>query len=278
VQRRRHQRDGYDLPTLTVEATRAQASLKSPQQMWLPNARSRSVRRCCLAWSRRGVGEQQLTELVEKAVPARFAETGRGEPSPAVLEQVSHELQSITGSDLADLLLFAHDVGRFCSERGIPLAELGQSELCPLDHGLDGHMFCHEGRDDLPDLDLEVSSLHEAAVSAFVQHGGTLNAQSPLREDNLFPTLRSVRVGVHVSMGARQAVRSVGAALGMEASRVNTVARQVPLLSSPDAIDNIMTHAPELGIADAGAACTDPGGSSRRCATSRRQAGMVRRR
>jgi hypothetical protein len=39
----------------------------------------------------------------------------------------------------------------------------------------------------------------------------------------------------------------------MEAPRVNTVARQVPLLSSPGAIDNIITHAPELGIPDAGA-------------------------
>src|SRR5215472_1998477 len=54
-------------------------------------------------------------------------------------------------------------------------------------------------------------------------------------------------------MGARQAVRSVGAALGMEAPRVNSVARQVPLLSSPGAIDSVMTRAPELGIADAGA-------------------------
>jgi DNA polymerase III alpha subunit len=213
----------------------------------------------------RGVGEQQLTKLVEQALPERFADTGRGEPSYAVLERVSEELRTICSGDLADLLLFAHDVGRFCSERGIPLAArgsatsslvvwaLGLSELCPLDHGLDGRMFCHEGRDDLPDLDLEVSSLHEAAVSAFVQHGGTLSSQPPPREDNLFPTLRSVRVGVHVSMGARQAVRAVGAALGMEAPRVNTVARQVPLLSSPGAIDNIMTHAPELGIPDAGA-------------------------
>jgi DNA polymerase-3 subunit alpha len=292
-------RDGYDLPTLTVEATRAQAYLKSPQHMWhtfsqLPAALDASVeiaercqfrlplRRSRLAAERReplgpallfglepvrGVGEQQLTKLVEQALPARFAELypGRGEPSPDVLEQVSEELRTICGSDLAELLLFAHDVGRFCSERGIPLAArgsatsslvvwaLGLSELCPLDYGLDGSMFCHEGRDDLPDLDLEVSSLHEAAVSAFVQHCGTLHSQSPPREDNLFPTLRSVRVGVHVSMGARQAVRSVGAALGMEAPRVNTVARQVPLLSSPGAIDNIMTHAPELGYADAGA-------------------------
>jgi hypothetical protein len=41
-------RDGYDLPTLTVEETRAQAYLKSPQQMWrtfaqLPAALEASV-------------------------------------------------------------------------------------------------------------------------------------------------------------------------------------------------------------------------------------------
>jgi hypothetical protein len=29
--------------------------------------------------------------------------------------------------------------------------------------------------------------------------------------------------------------------------------RQVPLLSIPGAIDNVLTHAPELGISDAGA-------------------------
>ncbi len=68
-----------------------------------------------------------------------------------------------------------------------------------------------------------------------------------------FPHLRAIRVGVHVSMGAGQAVRAVGSALGMEAPRVNTVARQVPLLSSPGAIENVMMRAPELGIADAGA-------------------------
>lgn len=75
----------------------------------------------------------------------------------------------------------------------------------------------------------------------------------PAHATGEFPHLRAIRVGVHVSMGARQAVRAVGSALGMEAPRVNTVARQVPLLSSPGAIENVMMRAPELGIADAGA-------------------------
>jgi hypothetical protein len=47
-----------------------------------------------------------------------------------------------------------------------------------------------------------------------------------------------------------QAVRAVGAALGLEAPRVNALARQVPLLSSPAAIEQIMTHGPELGSSD----------------------------
>jgi hypothetical protein len=34
------------------------------------------------------------------------------------------------------------------------------SDLCALDPGLDGRMFAHDGRHDLPDLDLEVPSLH----------------------------------------------------------------------------------------------------------------------
>jgi hypothetical protein len=102
---------------------RAQAHLKSPQQMWqtfgqLPAALEATVeiaercqfrlplRRSKLAAEReeplgpdllfglepaRGVGAQQLTELVEHALPARFADTGRGEPPEAVLELVRQE-------------------------------------------------------------------------------------------------------------------------------------------------------------------------------------------
>jgi hypothetical protein len=55
--------------------------------------------------------------------------------------------------------------------------------------------------------------------------------------------VRAIRMGVHVSMGARQAVRAVGSALGTEAPRVNTVAPQVPLPSSPGAIEHVMMRA-----------------------------------
>jgi DNA polymerase-3 subunit alpha len=288
-------RDGYDLPTITVEAARAQAYLKSPKQMLrlfgqMPAALEASVEiaeRCTfglpLARSTilgeqprrlgpallfglepaRELNQQQLGELVEQALPARFAETGRGAPSAEVRARAVEEVRAICASGIADLVLFSHEVGRYCAQLGIPLAArgsatsslvvwaLGLSDLCPVEHGLDGRMFVHDGRDDLPDLDLEVSTLHEAAVSAFVLQGGFEHSDSG--RDGDFPRLRTLRVGTHVSLGARHAVRSVGAALGMEAPRVNSVARQVPILSSPGAIDNVMMHAPELGIPDAGA-------------------------
>jgi DNA polymerase III alpha subunit len=80
----------------------------------------------------------------------------------------------------------AYDVGQFCKHHGIPLAargsatnslvawvlELVQAELCPIDYQLDPQLFVHEGRQDLPDLDLEVSSLHEPAVRTFLARYG----------------------------------------------------------------------------------------------------------
>ena len=288
-------RDDYDLPTLTVEAVRSQAYLKTPKQMWpafgqMPAAlqatveiAERCVFRLPLARHKlsdrpmqplgpgllfglepaRELGEQQLEQLVEQALPERFAEAERGVPSDEVLESARREVRTICDRGLADLLLFAHEVGQFCGQHSIPLAArgsatsslvvwaLGLSDLCPLDYDLDGRMFVHKRREDLPDLDLEVSSLHEQAVAIFVQQGGF--AGLPAHAAGEFPHLRAIRVGVHVSMGARQAIRAVGSALGMEAPRVNSVARQVPLFSSPGAIENVMMRAPGLGIANAGA-------------------------
>ncbi len=288
-------RDGFDLPTLTIEAARAQAYLKTPKQMWrafsqLPaalNATLEIAERCKfrlpLVRSRltdpanpplgpgllfglepaRELGEQQLEALVERALPERCAQSGRGVPTQDVLDRARDEVRTICERGLADLLLFAHEVGQFCAQHHIPVGArgsataslvvwaLGLSHLCPLDYDLDGRMFVHKGREDLPDLDLEVSSLHEQALATFVQQGGFEGL--PAHAAGEFPHLRAVRVGVHVSMGARQAVRAVGGALGMEPPRVNTVARQVPVLSSPGAIDNVLLHAPELGMPEVGA-------------------------
>jgi hypothetical protein len=98
----------------------------------------------------------------------------------AAKERLASELRTICSAGLAELLLLAHEVAAFCQEHRIPLSArgsatsslvawaLGLVELCPLDHGLDGRSFVYEGRPDLPDLDLEVSSLYEPLVARFL--------------------------------------------------------------------------------------------------------------
>jgi hypothetical protein len=61
------------------------------------------------------------------------------------------------------------------------------------------------------------------------------------------PTVGTLRLGINVSLGARQAVRSVGTALGLDPIRVHSLARQVPLLSSPGAVEQVLTRSPEMG-------------------------------
>ncbi len=68
----------------------------------------------------------------------------------------------------------------------------------------------HDGRGDLPDLDLEVSSLHEPAVTAFLARYGAERLGTAARSYGALPAVGTLRLGINVSLGARQAVRSVG--------------------------------------------------------------------
>jgi DNA polymerase III subunit alpha len=206
------------------------------------------------------VDQQRLQEVVDRALAERFAETGRGEPSSQIRERAAAELRAICQAGLAELLLVAYDVGQFCKQHGIPLAVRGsasnslvawalglvQAELCPLDYHLDPQLFVHEGRGDLPDLDLEISSMHEPAVRAFLAHYGS-DRVARERSSGSLPAVGTLRLGINVSLGARQAVRSVGTALGLDPIRVHSLARQVPLLSSPGAVEQVLTRSPEMG-------------------------------
>ena len=207
----------------------------------------------------READQQRLAELVEQRLPQRLAETGRGQPSVTLREQAQAEVRAIGQAGLAELLLVAYDLGQFCAQYGIALAArgsaansllvwiLGLSELFPPEHGLDLRLFVHDGRQDLPDLDLEVAADHAPTVSAFLARYGTERISHGERGAMTLPAVGTLRLGINVSLGARQAVRSVGAALGLEPIRVHGLARQVPLLSSPGAIEQVLTRAPELG-------------------------------
>jgi hypothetical protein len=101
-------------------------------------------------------------------------------------------------------------------------------------------------------LDLEIPSAWGPAVADFVHRAAAAPWPGRASEEcEDLPRVHALRLGINVSLGARQAVRAVGVALGLEAPRVNALARQVPLLSGPGAIEQVMTHAPAMGLSDA---------------------------
>ena len=203
--------------------------------------------------------DQRLSQVVTRTLAERFDAEGRSTPSAEVTARANGEVDDLCRAGLAELMLTAYDLAQFCQQHAIPLAArgsatsslvawcLGLVELCPLDYDLDGQVFVHDGRGDLPDLDLEISSLHEPIVSAYLARYGVERLSSTTPSPTGLPALGTLRLGIHVSLGARQAVRSVGAALGLDPIALNSLARQVPLLSSPGAIEQVMTRAPELG-------------------------------
>jgi DNA polymerase III alpha subunit len=205
------------------------------------------------------IDRHRLGELVNRTLVGRFAATGRGKPSSDVQSRADREVTHVCQAGLAELMLTAYDLGRFSAQHDMPLAArgsatsslvawcLGLVELCPLDYGLDGQVFVHKDRGDLPDLDLEISSLHEPAIAAFLARYGADQLSHAEPSPTGLPALGTVRLGINVSLGGRHAVRATGAALGLDPIALNGLARQVPVLSSPGAIDQVLGRSPELG-------------------------------
>lgn len=150
-------RENTDLPVVSLDgAHHAQAYLKTPTDMHrlfaqMPAALNASDEVRALAKFRLplavntppeqrygpallfGLGpvhdmdRQRLAELVERALPERFAETGRGEPPEQVRDQAAAEVRAIADTGVSELLLTAHDVAQFCKQHGIPLAARGSA-------------------------------------------------------------------------------------------------------------------------------------------------------
>ena len=258
-------RDGYDLPTLTVEAVRAQAYLKTPKQMWrafgqLPAAlqATRRDRRAlhvppaagATANSRdepaqplgpgllfglepaRELGEQQLGRA-RGAGAARALRRDR--PRRAVRRgaraRATRRSRTICERGLADLLLFAHEVGQFCAQHGIPLAARGSatSSLVVWALGLVGPVSARlrPRRADVrprrprgPARPGPGGLVTARAGGLGVRPAGRLRGPARARRGRVPAPARDPRRRPR-QHGRAPGVRAVGAALGMEAPRVN---------------------------------------------------------
>jgi len=144
----------------------------------------------------------------------------------AARDRLEHELVIIARHSLAPYFLTVADAAALIRSRGIRTAIrgsgagslvnhlLGIGEIDPLDHGLVMERFLSDGRPGLPDIDLDVESARrlEAYRLIFERYGPD----------------RVACVSMVETYRARSAIRDVGAAAGLPAAEIDTIAKAFP--------------------------------------------------
>ena len=150
--------------------------------------------------------------------------------TPAVVNQLAHELDVIEKTGLAEFFLICWDLMRFAKERRIPAQGrgsaadsilayvLGITRVDPIRHNLLFERFINEGRTTYPDVDIDFSSERREEVIQYVyaKYG---------------PEHTGMVCNV-VTYRARSAVREVGYALGFPRPLVDRVAKAVETFDS----------------------------------------------
>ena len=150
--------------------------------------------------------------------------------TPAVVQQLAHELDVIQKTGLAEFFLICWDLMRFAREKGIPAQGrgsaadsiiayvLGITRVDPIRHRLLFERFINEGRTTYPDVDIDFSAERREEVIQYVY--GRYGPDHTGMVCNL------------VTYRARSAVREVGYALGFPRPLVDRVAKALETYDS----------------------------------------------
>ncbi len=150
--------------------------------------------------------------------------------TPAVLGQLSHELQVIERTGLAEFFLICWDLMCFARARRIPAQGrgsaadsivayvLGITRVDPIRHNLLFERFINEGRTTYPDVDIDFSSERREEVIQYVYER--------------YGTEHTGMVCNVVTYRARSVVREVGLALGFPRPLVDRVAKALETYDS----------------------------------------------
>ncbi len=174
------------------------------------------------------VGEtpfSQLAELCHQGARKRYHPL-----TPAVLNQLTHELAVIERTGLAEFFLICWDLMRFAREKRIPAQGrgsaadsivayvLGITRVDPIRHNLLFERFINEGRTTYPDVDIDFSSKRREEVIQYVYE--TYGPEHTGMVCNI------------VTYRARSVVREVGVALGFPRPLVDRVAKALETYDS----------------------------------------------
>ncbi|HEY2887598.1 MAG TPA: PHP domain-containing protein [Candidatus Limnocylindrales bacterium] len=167
----------------------------------------------------------QLAELCHQGVRKRYHPL-----TPAVLNQLTHELAVIERTGLAEFFLICWDLMRFARERRIPAQGrgsaadsivayvLGITRVDPIRHNLLFERFINEGRTTYPDVDIDFSSERREEVIQYVYE--TYGPEHTGMVCNI------------VTYRARSVIREVGVALGFPRPLVDRVAKALETYDS----------------------------------------------
>jgi len=148
-------------------------------------------------------------------------------PSDAVMARANEELRVLQKMGFVGYLLIVWDIIREARNRGIPVGPgrgsaagsiacyaLGITNLDPLRYNLIFERFVNEGRNEMPDIDIDFCQSRRAEVIEYVQEKYGRDCTANIVTFN--------------AMLAKGAVRDVGRVLEWELAEVNNIAKLIP--------------------------------------------------
>jgi len=146
--------------------------------------------------------------------------------TPEVEQRLAYELEVIEKTGFAPYFLIVRDFAQFARDRGIFFGVrgsaagslvsycIGITDIDPLHYGLTFERFLNPERVQMPDIDMDFEDTRRDEVIRYVTE--------KYGED------RVAQIGTFGTLGAKQAVRDVGKALGIPAQTVDKIARLIP--------------------------------------------------
>ncbi len=163
--------------------------------------------------------------------------------TPEVEQRLAYELDVIEKTGFAPYFLIVRDFAQFARDRGIFFGVrgsaagsmvsycIGITDIDPIYYGLTFERFLNPERVQMPDIDMDFEDTRRDEVIRYVTE--------KYGED------RVAQIGTFGTLGAKQAVRDVGKALGIPAQTVDQIARLIPV-GPKVTIDSALKDSPEL--------------------------------
>ncbi|MDR3077603.1 MAG: DNA polymerase III subunit alpha [Planctomycetota bacterium] len=189
--------------------------------------------------------EEYLSRICLEGLRQRY-----GDPlPPEVRERFDHELSVITKMGFPDYFLIVWDVVNFARSHGIPVGPgrgsaagsiisygLGITSLDPLRYGLFFERFLNEGRNEMPDIDLDFDKERRQEVVAHIieKHGAR----------------HCAKIITFGCLSLKSGIRDVGRVMGVPLARTDRLAKLVPDVFKPDKsrtpLQSALSSIPEL--------------------------------